>query len=96
MNASGFKSSRLFTVWFRTLAVSACALVACCWVSTLFRASLPWHPNTAFQVMRDWSSVAVLALFGTACLGWRSHRILAATSLALCLAWLIWVELPRL
>jgi hypothetical protein len=52
MNVSSLTASRLFQVFFRSLIVFSCGLIAACWASTLFRSSLPWYPIFADAVVR--------------------------------------------
>jgi len=96
MNVSSLTGSRLFRLYFRSIMVFSCGLIAACWASTLFRSSLPWYQPDVFLVMSHWSAPVVLVLLLTSCFGWVVQRRLAVLGLGLCFLWLIWFELPRL
>ena len=86
---------KLMRVWFWTVEILALVLVALCWSSAVVPAAFPWNPQSVFSFLFDFSSGVVALLLVTTCILWWKHRNLAIGGLILCLAWMIWAELPR-
>jgi len=89
------RSPKLSKIWFWTLEIFSCCLVAFCWVSTLLPAAVPWTPTLVFTFLFNFSSVVVFLLFLTAFFYWRIQRALAISGFVTCLIWLVWAGFPR-